>query len=192
MALGPVITALFSRIFLNCRLPWQTWLAIAVAGLGVVIMFGGGSGEGFALSGVLVASCVPLAGAANWTVLQQARQQQEVDMVPAVLIGALLSSLFALPQAWPLAASGHDLGLLAVLGVVQLATPCLLVVCVSRHLAAAEISLLALLEVVFGVAWAWLWAGEQPAPNVLLGGVMVLLALAAKEAAGLRSNKMRS
>lgn len=186
MALGPVVTALFSRIFLRFTLSWSTWLAIVVAGLGVAVMFGSGSGDGFALTGVLVACCVPLAGAANWTVLQRVRQQREVDMLPAVLIGAIVSALFTLPLAWPLQASGHDLGLLALLGSVQLALPCLLVVRLSRHLPAAEISLLALLEVVFGVAWAWWWAGEQPSLNVLLGGGMVLLALVAKEAAGLR------
>lgn len=186
MALGPVITALFSRIFLRFTLPWSTWLAIVVAGLGVAVMFGGESGDGFAPAGVLVACCVPLAGAANWTVLQRVRQQREVDMLPAVLIGAIVSALFTLPLAWPLQASGHDLGLLALLGSVQLALPCLLVVRLSRHLPAAEISLLALLEVVFGVAWAWWWAGEQPSINVLLGGGLVLLALVAKEAAGLR------
>lgn len=186
MALGPVITALFSRIFLRFPLPWSTWLAIVVAGLGVAVMFGGESGDGFAPAGVLVACCVPLAGAANWTVLQRVRRQQHIDMLPAVLIGAIVSALFTLPLAWPLQASGHDLGLLALLGSVQLALPCLLVVRLSRHLPAAEISLLALLEVVFGVAWAWWWAGEQPSLNVLLGGGMVLLALVAKEAAGLR------
>lgn len=188
MALGPVITALFSRIFLRFTLPWSTWLAIVVAGLGVAVMFGGESGDGFAPAGVLVACCVPLAGAANWTVLQRVRQQRQVDMLPAVLIGAIVSALFTLPLAWPLQASGHDLGLLALLGTVQLALPCLLVVRLSRHLPAAEISLLALLEVVFGVAWAWLWAAEQLSPNVLVGGGMVLLALVAKETAGLRKS----
>ena len=54
MALGPVITALFSRIFLRFTLPWSTWLAIVVAGLGVAVMFGGESGDGFAPAGVLV------------------------------------------------------------------------------------------------------------------------------------------
>lgn len=188
MALGPVITALFSRIFLRFTLPWSTWLAIVVAGLGVAVMFGGESGDAFTLAGVLVACCVPLAGAANWTVLQRVRQQRQVDMLPAVLIGAIVSALITLPLAWPLQASGHDLGLLALLGAVQLALPCLLVVRLSRHLPAAEISLLALLEVVFGVAWAWLWAAEQLSPNVLVGGGMVLLALVAKETAGLRKS----
>ena len=44
--------------------------------------------------------------------------------------------------------------LLALLGSVQLALPCLLVVRLSRELPAPEIALLALLEVLFGVAWA--------------------------------------
>ncbi|MBL8433080.1 MAG: hypothetical protein JNK80_11840, partial [Dechloromonas sp.] len=39
-----------------------------------------------------------------------------------------------------------------------------------------------LLEVVFGVAWAWLWAGEPLSSNTLLGGALVLGALAANEA----------
>ena len=108
MALGPVITALFSRIFLRFTLPWSTWLAIVVAGLGVAVMFGGESGDGFAPAGVLVACCVPLAGAANWTVLQRVRQQREVDMLPAVLIGAIVSALFTLPLAWPPTVTAAD------------------------------------------------------------------------------------
>jgi hypothetical protein len=60
-----------------------------------------------------------IAGSTDDTVVRQ-------DMLPAVLIGALLSSAFTLPMAYPLQASNHDLGLLAMLGVVQLAIPCLL------------------------------------------------------------------
>jgi hypothetical protein len=41
---------------------------------------------------------------------------------------------------------------------------------VSRVLKAPEIALLALLEVVFGVLWAWLGAGEAPSVSVLGGG----------------------
>ena len=107
-------------------------------------------------------------------------------MLPAVLIGALLSALFSLPLAWPLQASGHDLALLALLGSMQLAIPCLLVVRLSRVLPGPEIALLALLEVVFGVAWAWLWAGEVPAGSMLVGGCLVLGALMVNEGLALR------
>lgn len=186
MALGPLVTALFSRVFLGYALPGATWLAIVVAGCGVAWMFAGEAGTGFSLAGVLVAGCVALAGAANWTVLQGAGKRRRVDMMPAVLIGACLSALASLPLAWPVTASLHDVGLLALLGVVQLALPCLLVVRLSRELPAAEIALLGLLEVVFGVTWAWLWGGETPSPQVVTGGLLVLSALAANELLGFK------
>ena len=40
-----------------------------------------------------------------------------------------------------------------------------------------EILLLAQLEVILGVTWAWLWAGEQVSLNTLTGGALVLGAL---------------
>jgi len=188
MAIGPMLTALLSRIFLGQRLPLHTWLAILVAGAGIAAMFGAEAGRGGSLLGSLVACAVPLAGAINWILLQRNAQSgaQAPDMLPAVLLGALISAAVTLPLAWPLQASAHDLGLLALLGSVQLALPCLLVVRVSRELPAPEIALLALLEVIFGVAWAWLGAGEQPPASVLLGGVLVLGALLANEAFSLR------
>ncbi len=184
MAIGPMITAIFSRVFLGKHLPLRTWLAIVVAGAGISWMFGAEAGNGASLLGSLVACAVPLAGAANWTLLQRAGESgaQGPDMLPALLLGALISAAVTLPLTWPLQASRHDLGLLALLGCVQLALPCLLVVRLSRQLPAPEIALLALLEVVFGVAWAWLWAGERLSANVLLGGALVLGALVANEA----------
>ena len=111
------------------------------------------------------------------------------DMLPAVLIGAVLSAGVTLPLAWPLTASVHDISLLALLGVVQLTAPCLLVVRLSKALPAPEIALLGLLEVVFGVAWAWLGAGEQPTPATLTGGLLVIGALVFNEALGLRQRR---
>ena len=126
----------------------------------------------------------------NWTVIQHSRQSTDVDLLPAVLIGALISALLTLPLSIPFAASMHDLGLLALLGVVQLAIPCLMAVAAARQLSAPEASLLALLEVVFGVAWAWLGANEAPAAHVLGGGALVLTALATNEALALRRSSL--
>ena len=78
------------------------------------------------------------------------------------------------------------LGLLALLGTVQLAIPCLMAVAVARVLSGPEISLLGLLEVVFGVLWVWLGTDETPSMAVLGGGALVLGALAANEALALR------
>jgi drug/metabolite transporter (DMT)-like permease len=191
MAIGPMVTALFSRLFLGQHLPLRTWLAIVAAGTGIAWMFGAEASGGGSLLGSLVASAVPLAGAVNWILLQKNAQSgaRANDMLPAVLLGALISAAVTLPLAWPLQASAHDLGLLALLGSVQLALPCLLVVRLSRELPAPEIALLALLEVLFGVTWAWLGAGERPPASVLLGGALVLGALVANEACALRGRR---
>jgi drug/metabolite transporter (DMT)-like permease len=111
------------------------------------------------------------------------------DMLVAVLIGAVISALTTLPAALPLRATTHDLGLLALLGVVQLALPCLIAVRVSRALPAPEIALVALLEVVFGVAWAWVGANEAPSSSALSGGLLVLAALVSNELLGMRRGR---
>lgn len=192
MAIGPLVTALFARLFLHHRLPARTWVAIAVAGAGIAWMFGHEvqAADARSLLGMAVALAVPLAAAINFTVLQHISHGEVAgesqDMLPAVLIGALLSALCTLPLAWPLQASAHDLVLLAGLGVFQLALPCLLVVGLTRILPAPEISLLGLLEVVFGVLWAWVGAGEAPGATALMGGALVLGALLGNELLALR------
>ena len=40
MAIAPLVTALFARLFLHHRLPARTWAAIGLAGLGIAWMFG--------------------------------------------------------------------------------------------------------------------------------------------------------
>nr|WP_145545837.1 DMT family transporter [Variovorax boronicumulans] len=187
MALGPLFTALVARFALGHRLAPRTWGAIVLAGLGIAWMYGSqlGLGDGGVLAGTLVALCVPVAAAVNWTVVQRSHASgRDLDLVPAVLVGALLSTFTTLPAAWPLTATAHDVGLLALLGVVQLAIPCVLAVRCARVLAAPEVSLLALLEVIFGIALAWLGAGEQPGSSVLLGGGLVILALVGNELLG--------
>ena len=188
MASAPLLTALISRVFLGHRLAVRTWAAIVVAGIGIAWMYARefSAADPQQLIGTLIALAVPIAAAVNWVTIQHTRRNADVDLLPAVLIGAALSALATLPFALPFEASTHDLGLLALLGVAQLAIPCLLSVAAARHLSAPEASLLALLEVIFGVAWVWLGAGETPAVHVLGGGAMVLIALAANEAAALR------
>jgi drug/metabolite transporter (DMT)-like permease len=191
LALGPLFTALLAWAALGHRLAARTWGAIALAGAGIAWMYGHevSAGDPRHLLGMGVALAVPVAAAINWTLLQHLKGQQDggSDMLPAVLVGALISALLTLPLAWPFAASLRDVSLLALLGVVQLAIPCLMAVAVARVLPGPEISLLALLEVLFGVFWAWLGAGESPSAAVLGGGLMVLLALAGNEMLALRS-----
>lgn len=193
MALSPLFTALAARLLLGQRLPSRTWLTIVVAGVAMVYMYGRQFGQGITLTGLLVALCIPVCGAANWIINQFAQGQgRQVDLVPAVLVGAVLSAMMTLPLAWPLQASWHDLGLLAGLGLVQLAIPCTLAVMCTRVLLAPEVALLSLLEVVFGIALAWWGAGEAPTTEVVTGGTLVLLALMGNELLGWRQRQAKA
>jgi drug/metabolite transporter (DMT)-like permease len=191
MAVGPLFTALFTRVFLRHQLLLRTWVAIVVAGIGIGWMYGTqlSLGDPNFLVGSLVALCVPIAGAVQWTLAQKSQSDgHSLDLVPSVLLGAVFSTLLTLPLAMPFQASAHDVGLLAILGLFQLAIPCVLSVICVRVLKAPEASLLCLLEIVFGIALAWWGANEAPQMSVLLGGSLVLGALLMNQWLGWRGN----
>jgi drug/metabolite transporter (DMT)-like permease len=186
MATAPFLTALLARVTLGYRIPVRTWIAIVVAGAGIAYMYAA-QVSGGQLAGTLVALCVPIASAVNWTVVQRSQSRgQNIDLVPAVLVGAVISALVTLPFALPVQASSHDICLLALLGLVQLAIPCAISVVCARALKAPEIALLASLEVIFGILLAWAGAGEIPGDTVLAGGSLVIGALVANELLGWR------
>ena len=190
MAIAPLVTAVGARVALGHRLPARTWGAVIVAGIGIAWMYAHevAGADLRQLAGTAIALAVPIAAAINWTVIQKSGSGGG-DLLPAVLIGAVGSSLVSLAPALPFAASGHDLALLALLGVVQLAIPCLVAVAAARSLSAPEAALLSLLEIVFGVTWTWLGANEVPGPHVLAGGALVVGALVANEYLALRRSR---
>ncbi len=196
MSMAPLFTALLAHFMLGHAVARRTWVAIALAGVGIVWMYAAGfDGNPRHLLGTGVALCVPIAGAINWNLSQRVEQRAttqpggKVDLVPAVLIGAALSSAITLPLSWPLQASNHDIGWLAFLGVFQLAIPCVLAVMAARVLPAPEMSLLSLLEIVFAIAWVWLATDEKPTLAVVAGGSLVLGALVVSQWLGLREQR---
>jgi len=181
MSLSPLLTTLLASLVLRDPVPLGTWIAAAGAALGIAWMFGSDLSAHTArdLTGMLVASAIPIASAINVVTLRAVAA--DLDLRPAVMVGGAISCLIALPLALPLQASAKDVALLAFLGVFQLALPCMLLVMASRVLLAPEMALIGLLEVVLGPLWAWLGAGETPARATLAGGLIVLGALVGNE-----------
>ena len=193
-ALGPLMTAVLARVLLRAPLPTRTWLAIIAASIGLTWMVahagqGGARPAGHDLLGMAIAALVPLCSAINLVTLQ--RFGRALDLVPAVMGGAVLSTVFAFFLLGGFSATVLDVGLLGALGLLQLALPCALMVVAARHLSAPEVALLALLEIVLGPIWAWLGAGEVPAQATLAGGALVLAALVGNELAGRRAQLAR-
>ncbi len=188
-SVGPVITALLSWLWLKRHLSTRTWVVILVASLGVALMF---IFDVQALSGkhwlgFLVALGIPVAGAVNWNFVE--RYGKGSDFISGILVGAVISAVITLPLALPLKADWHDVSLLALLGVFQLGIPCAICVTAAKSLRAAELSLLTLLEVIFGMLLALIFTTERPGLWTWLGGGLVVGALVVNEVIGLVEKK---
>lgn len=189
-SLGPLFTALLAYAVLREPIPVPTWLAIVAAAIGMAAMFGAGfsADEPRHAWGTLLALSIPVAAAINVVILRKAGAH--LDLMPAILLGAVLSMAASLPWALPFSAGARDLAVLATMGVFQIGLPCMLLVLAARTLSAPEIALLGLLEVVLGPLWAWLGAGEVPGGATLAGGAIVLAALAGNEIALASRNRV--
>jgi drug/metabolite transporter (DMT)-like permease len=179
MSVSPFLAALAAWAVLKERVPLRTWLAMAVAFAGIVVMFADSLDAG-RLTGNLLALGVSCCFAAQVVVLR--KFHASVDMLPQVLVAGVISLVAAGAIAPPFAASARDLGVLAIMGAVQLGIGCLLATAASRRLRATELGLLALLEPILGPIWVWALMSENPGPATLIGGAIVLGAVLANEA----------
>ena len=161
-----------------------------VAGIGIAWMYARefSAAARSTLLGTLVALAVPIAAAINWAIIQHSRAAADLDLLPAVLIGAVLSALLTLPLSPAASRPRHTMsGWLALLGVAQLAIPCLIAVAGARAPSAHPRSRCwPCWRSIFGVAWPWVGGHEVPSAAVLTGGSLVVGALAVNEALALR------
>jgi len=182
-SVSPFVAALFGRIFLHEAVLPRTWIAMTTALGGIVVMFfdsitGGG------WTGNLIALCIPIAFATSVVILRKYRA--EVDMIPSIFLAGVFSMFITLPFALPLSVSAGDFGLLVTMGVVQLGLGLMLFMLAVPHLSAAEVTLLSVLEIIFGVGSTWILIGERPGDAALAGGGIVIGALVLDQMAGLR------
>jgi drug/metabolite transporter (DMT)-like permease len=182
LSAAPLFAALFTRFFLDEGVRLRTWIAIVTALGGVVIVFYGSLGEG-GLIGDLIALVAAVSIGANLTLL---RRYPQVPRMLMVCIGGLVTALLSLPFAEPLNLSAWSLGVLAVMGLVQMPIALVLVTVGTRYLPAPEVSLFLLLEAVLGPLWVWLAVGEVPPVATFGGGILIIVTLAVHSWLGLR------
>ena len=79
-----------------------------------------------------------------------------------------------------------DGGIAMGMGVFQVGAGLILYTLGSRSLPAAELALLSLAEVLLGPLWVWLFLGETASVNTLIGGAVLLAAIAGNALSGKR------
>jgi drug/metabolite transporter (DMT)-like permease len=174
-AITPILAGLFAFWALREPLSAPTWAAMALAVLGIGVMVGVPRG-GSAL-GDLMAVISPLAFA---IVIVVARRHRHISMTPATALAQLMLVVLGLPFIHASQVHAGDIGWLALLGLGQQGFGLVFFTMGARLIPAAAMGLILLLESVLGVAWGWLGTSERPNVTTILGGLMVLVAVAIK------------
>ncbi len=173
VSLAPFFTAIGGWLVLGEKVPLKTWLAMAVAAAGVLVMVEGAiSGEGLLGMAYALAMAVSYAG---FNIAIRAGRQG--DVTPAICLSGF--ALAAICAFWvdSFVLPTKDLLLCLGLGVFQTGMGGLLLVFGAKNLPAVQVNFLAMLEVVLSPIWVWLIVNEQPAAATLVGGTIILLAI---------------
>lgn len=166
----PLFAALFTRLLIGEAIHPRTWLAMLAAASGVVLTFGSALRLG-GVDGNLAALGVAAAMGANITVI---RRSGPTDMVPAISLAGFVAAGLALTSAWPVGISLHDVVVIGANGLVLVPAAFVLLAAGSRFLPSPQVSLLMMLETIFGPLLAWAVVHEQPPPLAAVGGALVV------------------
>jgi drug/metabolite transporter (DMT)-like permease len=173
----PFFAALLARIFLGERLRRATLVTMLFAGSGLVLMVVNGIsiGSGF---GNLMALVTALCFAGFAVVV---RYRRRVEMLPSLLISAVLVIAVALPvTGGDLAIPMNDILLCLFWGGCLSGFVNWTFIIASRHLATAEVTLLMLIEFALGPLWVWLFVNEVPSGWTLVGGSIIITSVAVR------------
>jgi DME family drug/metabolite transporter len=185
-ATAPFMAAILGWIVLREGVRFATWIAIVVAIGGIAIMVADKSG-GVALKGSLAA----LGSAFGFAVFTVAlRWGRTGEMLPAVFLSGLFAIVITfaicLGSGLSVILSPNDSGIAMGMGIFQVGAGLILYTLGSRSLPAAELALLSLAEVLLGPLWVWLFLGETASVNTLIGGAVLLVAIAGNALSGKR------
>lgn len=182
-AAAPFLTAALGWLFLGITAAWTTLAASLVALFGITIMVSGAATEGY-LIGDLLAFAMNVCMAIMLLII---RHQQHIRMLPAACLSALLCPLLVWPFAAPLAIGAQDLFYLFLFGTAQFGLGLLFLTLGGRLISATENALITTVEAPMAIAWVWLCFDETPATTSLVGGTIVMAAVAAHLWHGSRS-----
>jgi drug/metabolite transporter (DMT)-like permease len=189
ISLTPLFAACLAWVFLKEKINHRTSIAMVIALIGVMIIFGTNiNGEG--ALGMALACTMAVCYAASIVTI---RTIPGANIILICTLNAVLTMILMLPLIGDFSLSHKDLIICLGLGVVQVGLGTVFVMSGARYVPAAQVSILALLEVVLSPLWVWIFAGEVPSVTTLIGGAVVLMgvtyqALGARQGAGKASS----
>jgi len=175
---APLYVVAFGPLLLGERLKRRDAPALMICLTGIVVLFAGNQGSGDAL-GLWLGAGSGLFYGVFFLWLRRIRYADPIAVTFINCAGVAII-LAAVPGVWDV--SGRDLGLLALMALVQFALPYVLFTRGIREVTGAEASLIALIEPVLNPVWVVFIFGENPSAATLLGGAVILAGLALRYA----------
>ncbi len=185
-ASAPFITALLGWLALRESVRRATWVASALAAVGIGVMVF----DGFSI-GQMSGNISALLSALGFAVFAIALRWGKLeDMLPAVFLGGVfafvVAILFCGLRGDPLVLSTRDASIAVSMGVFQVGAGLAVFTIGSKVVPAAELALLSMTEVLLGPLWVWYFLGETVSFATMLGGGILMLAIAGNALSGVR------
>lgn len=168
---APLYVAIGGSMFLGERLRASEWVLLGLMLSGTALFFA----EHLSSSGMignLAGIGSGIAMASMTLCLRCARDQSALEALVTGNIIAAISGVWLWTELPDL--DGRTVGVLAMLGVVQLGIPYVLFAHALRRARAIEAIMLTMLEPIVNPLWVMLAIGERPTGYALLGGALVV------------------
>ncbi|WP_420403943.1 DMT family transporter [Nisaea sp.] len=169
----PLGAALLSRIFLGERLDLSLVLALLGASFGAALVARGdwtaGDPVGYGVSLLIVLCVGGYLTALRSSLKPYAPQALALSGLFAAIVGLAVGGLPHVPA--------DDIPYLLLLGLVVVPVSVALLSASARYISASDVGMIMVLELVFGVFWAWLFLGEVMARVTAVGVTVVFLVL---------------
>ena len=174
IATAPMLSAILGSFFLKENPDKKTWVAIFITFFAALYIFYDSIKLGNFFGDIL--GFVAAMGLAVGAVI--IRSAKKLNLVPSAVVGKFIIALFAIFFVKDYSLNNNDIYIVPLMCVMCVAIPFVLVTIAPRFITAAEVNLFFLLETIIGPIWVWLIIKEQPTPETIVGGAIIVLTIA--------------
>jgi DME family drug/metabolite transporter len=179
LAAMPFITALLGFMFLKETISVNVWVSISIAAIGILIMAIDNTGQN-----TIVGFVFGLLSSIGFAVFSiTLRWRKETPKFTTVAIAGLFCCIFSgamiIVNDLNFLSTGKNHALFATHGTL-VCLGLILYSIGSKHIPAAELTLLSLTEVIGGIFWVWLpllGVNEIPTQSTVIGGFFIFLSI---------------
>lgn len=175
---APIFILLYSAVVFKQRFKFSDILTVVLTSGGIAIFFFGGLKSSH-LAGNLVGI---LSGIFMAGMYVSVGRSEKTEKMSGIFFGQVMTALVGLPFIFVTKGTVSAVSVISVvvLGVVQIGIPYILLALATNHCPPLACSLIGALEPLLNPVWVFLFIGERPGIDALIGGMIVIGAVTAQ------------